>query len=70
MSKNTDFEKAISELEEITRQLESGDASLDEAVKLFEKGMKLSNDCRRALDTAKQKIITLTEAEAENEQGI
>ncbi len=70
MSKNTDFEKSISELEEITRQLEDGNTSLDEAVKLFEKGMKLSNDCRRALDTAKQKIITLTEAEKENEQGL
>lgn len=70
MSKNTDFEKSISELEEITRQLENGNTSLDEAVKLFEKGMKLSNDCRRALDTAKQKIITLTEAEKEDEQGL
>lgn len=70
MSKNTDFEKSISELEEITRQLEDGNTSLDEAVKLFERGMKLSGDCRRALDTAKQKIITLTEAEQENEQGL
>ena len=51
-------------------QLEKGDISLDESVKLFEKGIKLSDDCRKMLQNARQKIVTLTEAEKEaNEDG-
>lgn len=70
MSRNTDFEKSISELENIVAQLENGDITLDESIKLFERGMKLTNDCRKTLETAKQKIITLTQAEEENEQEL
>lgn len=70
MSRNADFEKSISELENIVAQLESGDITLDESIKLFERGTKLTNDCRKTLETAKQKIITLTEAEKENEQEL
>lgn len=65
MSKGTDFEKSLKELEEIVSRLESGDITLDESMALFERGMKLSGDCRKALETVKQKIITLTEAEKE-----
>ena len=67
MSRNADFEKSISELENIVAQLESGDITLDESIKLFERGTKLTKDRRKTLETAKQKIITLTEAEEENE---
>ena len=70
MSRNADFEKSISELENIVAQLESGDITLDESIKLFERGTKLTKDCRNTLETAKQKIITLTEAEEENEQEL
>ena len=70
MSRNADFEKSISELENIVAQLESGDITLDESIKLFERGTELTNDCRKTLETAKQKIITLTEAEEENEQEL
>lgn len=70
MSRNADFEKSISELENIVAQLESGDITLDESIKLFERGTKLTNDCRKTLETAKQKIINLTEAEEENEQEL
>ena len=69
MSKNTDFEKAIEELEKIVSQLESGEVSLDESIKLFECGMELTGICRKTLDTARQKIVTLTEAEEEAENG-
>ena len=69
MSKNTDFEKAIEELEKIVSQLESGEVSLDESIKLFERGMELTGICRKTLDTARQKIVTLTEAEEEAEDG-
>lgn len=69
LSKNTDFEKAIEELEKIVSQLESGEVSLDESIKLFERGMELTGICRKTLDTARQKIVTLTEAEEEAENG-
>ena len=69
LSKNTDFEKAIEELEKIVSQLEGGEVSLDESIKLFERGMKLTGICRKTLDTARQKIVTLTEAEEENDNG-
>ena len=69
LSKNTDFEKAIEELEKIVSQIESGEVSLDESIKLFERGMELTGICRKTLDTARQKIVTLTEAEEEAEDG-
>ena len=41
-----DFEKALKELEKIVRELESGDVSLDESLKKFEKGIELYKGCR------------------------
>lgn len=67
MSNNTDFEASLLELEKIVEKLEGGETSLDESIKLFEKGMELSNDCRKTLNAARNKIITLTEAEKEAE---
>lgn len=65
LSKDFDFEKSIKELEKIAVQLESEHISLDEAIALFEKGVILSKDCSEYLETAKQKIVTLTEKESE-----
>jgi len=59
------FEKSLNQLEDIKNKLENEDVSLDESIALFEKGVKLSNDCRKTLETAEQKIISLTEAESE-----
>ena len=70
MSRSNDFEKSISELEKIVSLLESGDITLDESIKLFERGTELAGECRKTLETAKQKIITLTEAEEENAQEL
>lgn len=64
MSNNIDFEKSIDELEEIVSKLERGECSLDESIKLFERGMGLSKDCRETLESARQKIINLTEEAA------
>ena len=66
MSKNTDFEKSLDELEKIVEKLQNGDISLDESIKLFEKGIELTNDCRKTLETARQKITSLTEEEQKN----
>ena len=66
MSKNTDFEKSLDELEKIVEELQNGDISLDESIKLFERGIKLSDECRKTLETARQKITSLTKEEQEN----
>ena len=62
---NLDFEKSLSELEDIVTKLESNDCSLEESIALFEKGIKYTNDCKKALEKAESKIIMLTEAESE-----
>jgi exodeoxyribonuclease VII small subunit len=60
------FEKSLIELENIIKKLESEEVSLDESIALFEKGVVLSNECRKTLEKAENKIITLTDAEGEN----
>ncbi len=60
------FENSLKELENIVSKLESSDISLDEAILLFESGVKLSDRCRKILKNAERKIKTLTECEAEN----
>ncbi len=59
------FEKSLIELENIIKKLENDEVSLDESIALFEKGVELSNECRKTLETAENKIITLTDAEGE-----
>lgn len=56
-----DFEKSLSELEKVVSALENTEVSLDEAITLFEKGVELSNQCRKTLENAEKKISTLTE---------
>ena len=58
------FEAALKRLEEIADLLESSTSSLDESMTLFEEGVALSKECTRLLNTAKQKIATLTEVES------
>ena len=61
------FEEALEQLEAIVDQLEGGDLSLEEALKKFEEGIKLSRFCQRKLNETEQKITTLlTETEIEN----
>ena len=68
MSEKKDFETSLHQLEDVVARLESGELSLDDSIRLFEEGMKLSTDCRKTLETAKQKIETLTApGEEENE---
>jgi exodeoxyribonuclease VII small subunit len=53
------FENALKELEQIVEQLEQSDLPLDDALKLFEKGIKLSQFCSARLDDAEQKVELL-----------
>ena len=50
------FEQALSELEEIVQKLEAGDASLDEAIKAYSRGIELKNQCQRRLDSARLQV--------------
>lgn len=58
------FEKAMTRLEQIVSLLENGGCTLDESLKLFEEGTKLTAYCSKALKTAEQKIVKLTAVEA------
>lgn len=50
------FEAALKRLEEIVRQLESGEAPLDDAIKLYEEGEKLKQQCEARLKDAQMRI--------------
>lgn len=56
-----DFEKALNELEAQVHLLESGDLPLEEALKAFEAGIKLTRECQQALTEAEQKVQLLLE---------
>lgn len=62
-----DFEKSLAELEELVEDMETGELSLEESLKAFEKGMKLSKDCQEALAAAEQKVRILTEDKGDPE---
>lgn len=54
------FEKNLEELEAIVAALEGGELSLDESLKQFEQGIRLSRACEKALADAEKKIEILT----------
>ena len=54
------FEKDLEELEAIVAALEEGGLSLDDSLKRFEEGVKLSRRCEKALSAAEKKIEILT----------
>jgi len=54
-----EFEKSLARLEEVVKRLESTDLPLDEAMKLFEEGVKLSRDCQKQLEEAEGKVEIL-----------
>lgn len=58
-SKEMNFEKALTELEQIVSKLEKGGLALNESLALFEKGVKLTRFLRAELDKAEKKIEIL-----------
>ncbi|MDD9304901.1 MAG: exodeoxyribonuclease VII small subunit [Desulfobacter sp.] len=54
------FETALRQLEEIVREMESGDLSLEQAVKKYETGIAHTKFCLDLLDKTEQKITQLT----------
>lgn len=61
MNQKMSFEEALIRLQAITEKLESGEEGLDASMKLFEEGAKLTTFCRKKLDTAEQKVQTLSQ---------
>ena len=64
MAKKQTFEKAMEKLEQIVQDLESGDQSLDGAIKNFEEGIKLSKFCSEKLDEMEKRISVLLKNDA------
>ena len=67
MSKGIHFEQSVTELEEIVKQLEKGELTLEDSLKQFEKGIGLARRCQDVLNQAEQKIETLTAAHSISE---
>lgn len=63
--KSIDFEQALDQLEELVEDMENGDLTLEESLKAFEQGIKLTRECQTALSEAEQKVQMLIEENGE-----
>ena len=61
MKKNTSFEASLKRLETIVDEMENSQLDIDKAMKLFEEGISLVNQCSSKLDETKKKIEILVE---------
>jgi exodeoxyribonuclease VII small subunit len=59
-----DFEKRLNRLEEIVEKMETGELALEDSLKLFEEGVKLSRECNTQLTEAEQKVKLLLGVDA------
>lgn len=59
--KSVDFEHSLDQLEELVEDMENGDLTLEESLKAFEQGIKLTRECQTALSQAEQKVQMLIE---------
>lgn len=57
--KEINFETSMEQLEKIVQDLEKGDLNLDDSIKKFEQGMKISKECNKFLEDAEKKITVL-----------
>ena len=58
-AQNKNFEAGLAALEKIVRELEHGDLPLEESLKLFEEGVRLSRECQERLNQAERRIEVL-----------
>ena len=61
------IEKSLEELEALLKQMESGELSLEEALKHFERGIQLTRQCQEALKTAEQRVEILLQKTPDGE---
>lgn len=64
--KEMPFEEKVKRLEEIVNKIEGSDVDLEESIKLFEEGVRLSKECQSALDEAEKKVQVLMSDENGN----
>ena len=57
------FESGLQELEQIVKEMEGGELPLERALELFEKGMRLSETCRKQLEEAETRVEMLIRKE-------
>lgn len=62
-----DFEQALRELESVVERLERGDLPLEEALRVFERGVDLTRQCQGALKSAQQRVDALMKRNGELE---
>jgi exodeoxyribonuclease VII small subunit len=60
--KTRQFETSLKDLEQIVRDLETGEISLEESLEKFEQGIELYKNCRKTLDQAEKKIKILSDS--------
>lgn len=63
--KAVDFEQALQDLEGLVTTMEQGDLSLEDSLKAFEAGIKLTRDCQARLGEAEQKVQLLLEEQGQ-----
>jgi len=68
MGNKFDFNKGLAELEVIINKMESGDLSLEDSLKYFEKGVKLHRKCHSALTDAEHRVKVLSEEDNYREE--
>ena len=59
MAETTSFEQELDELEKVVKQLEGGDLPLEKSLELFERGVSLSDSCRKQLESAETRVEIL-----------
>lgn len=59
--KYKNYEEAVERLEEITAQLESGEATLEDSIKLYTEGLEIATFCNKRLTDAEEKIKKIAE---------
>jgi exodeoxyribonuclease VII small subunit len=61
------FESALEQLEQVVHDLEDGQLGLDEALRRYEEGIALLQQCRSRLEVVEQRILVLTKPEPDGE---
>ena len=65
VKKSYPFETSLDKLEKLVEKMEDGDLTLEESLKIFEEGVKLTRECQQALADAEQKVKLLIEESGE-----
>lgn len=68
MKESYPFEESLEKLEALVEKMEAGDLTLEESLKNFEAGIKLTRECQQALARAEQKVKMLIEENGQVEE--